>query len=114
MPICKQSRGTFPNDAYLVENHIEAYLGIPIYFSNGENYGVLISTFTRQLDDFANLVLVHQILAQMIAHDLECKQMEVRSQSLINQLRHEISHDNLTGLMNRNDLAETDGSRSRR
>ncbi|HAS7799655.1 TPA: GGDEF domain-containing protein [Vibrio cholerae] len=96
----------FPNDAYLVENHIEAYLGIPIYFSNGENYGVLISTFTRQLDDFANLVLVHQILAQMIAHDLECKQMEVRSQSLINQLRHEISHDNLTGLMNRNDLAE--------
>jgi diguanylate cyclase (GGDEF)-like protein len=42
----------------------------------------------------------------MIAHDLECKQMEVRSQSLINQLRHEISHDNLTGLMNRNDLAE--------
>lgn len=96
----------FPNDAYLVENHIEAYLGIPIYFSTGENYGVLISTFTRQLDDFANLVLVHQILAQMIAHDLECKQMEVRSQSLINQLRHEISHDNLTGLMNRNDLAE--------
>ncbi|MGU3143827.1 sensor domain-containing phosphodiesterase [Vibrio cholerae] len=96
----------FPNDAYLVENHIEAYLGIPIYFSNGENYGVLISTFTRQLDDFANLVLVHQILAQMIAHDMECKQMEVRSQSLINQLRHEISHDNLTGLMNRNDLAE--------
>ncbi|MEF3021357.1 bifunctional diguanylate cyclase/phosphodiesterase [Vibrio mimicus] len=96
----------FPTDTYLVENHIEAYLGIPIYFSNGENYGVLISTFTRPLEDYANLVLVHQVLAQMIAHDLECKQMTARSQSLVNQLRHEISHDNLTGLMNRNDLAD--------
>ncbi|ENM5825142.1 putative bifunctional diguanylate cyclase/phosphodiesterase [Vibrio metoecus] len=96
----------FPSDTYLVENNIEAYLGIPIYFSSGENYGVLISTFTRPLEDFANLVLIHQILAQMIAHDLECKQMAARSQSLVNQLRHEISHDNLTGLMNRNDLAD--------
>ncbi|EGR1857865.1 putative bifunctional diguanylate cyclase/phosphodiesterase [Vibrio cholerae] len=96
----------FPTDGYLVENQIEAYLGIPISFSNGENYGILISTFTRPLEQYDNLVLTHQILAQMIAHDLECQQIAARSQSLVNQLRHEISHDNLTGLMNRNDLAE--------
>lgn len=96
----------FPTDTYLVENHIEAYLGIPICLSNGETYGVLSSTFTRPLNEFTHLVLVHQILAQIIAHDLDCAQVEARSQSLVNQLRHEISHDSLTGLMNRNDLAE--------
>ncbi|EEY99850.1 GGDEF family protein [Vibrio sp. RC586] len=96
----------FPTDTYLVENRIEAYLGIPIYLSNGENYGVLLSTFTRPLEEMTHLVLIHQVLAQIIAHDLECKQIEARSQSLVNQLRHEISHDSLTGLMNRNDLAE--------
>lgn len=96
----------FPTDSYLVDNQIEAYLGIPISFSNGESYGILISTFTRPLQKYDNLVLVHQILAQMIAHDLECQQINARSQSLVNQLRHEISHDNLTGLLKRNDLAE--------
>ncbi|GAB2647571.1 putative bifunctional diguanylate cyclase/phosphodiesterase [Vibrio panuliri] len=100
----------FPQDSFLAENEIEAYLGVPLRAQNGENLGILISTFTSpvsQLDEESKsrLIYYHTFLANIVVHSLRAKWFSARSDSLVNQLSHEISHDALTGLLNRSRLS---------
>ncbi|WP_431358047.1 putative bifunctional diguanylate cyclase/phosphodiesterase [Vibrio fluminensis] len=101
----------FPQDTFLIENDIEAYLGIPLQSNNGENLGILLSTYTKSLSEMdeesrSKLIYYHTFFANIIVHSLRAKWFSARSDSLVNQLSHEISHDALTGLLNRRRLAD--------
>ena len=97
----------FPNDANLVNNGIEAYLGIPLRNRNGEILGVLLSTFTKEVPYSEELIYQHTLFANIIVHSLRTKWLSARSDTLVHQLSHEVSHDNLTGLLNRSYLSNS-------
>lgn len=101
----------FPQDAFLVDNNIQAYLGIPLRAHNGENLGILVSTFCYPISQLEQtqqdeLINAHIFFANLIVHSLRAKWLSARSDSLVNQLSHEITHDALTGLLNRRRLSE--------
>lgn len=96
----------FPFDDFLADNHIEAYIGIPLQANSGEVLGLLVSTFTTTVNDNDALIEYHQVIARIIVHSLRNKWLSERSDSLVNQLSYEVSHDNLTNLMNRNYLSD--------
>lgn len=96
-------------DKMFREIGIEAYLGLPLKTQNGDVLGILISTFTHlfsALEEQALLEL-HRFYANVIIHSLREKWVSERSDKLLNQLSYEVSHDNLTGLLNRSCLADT-------
>ncbi|WP_368737140.1 putative bifunctional diguanylate cyclase/phosphodiesterase [Vibrio marinisediminis] len=102
---------TFPQDSFLVENGIEAYLGVPLRSQGGDNLGILLSTFTSpisQMDEEQRSALIyyHTLFANIVVHGLRVKWLSARSDSLVNQLSYEVTHDALTGLLNRSHLAK--------
>ncbi|MCW8332416.1 EAL domain-containing protein [Vibrio sp. SCSIO 43135] len=96
----------FPNDNYIYQNNIRGYLGIPLKTQSGEVLGILLSTYTEPLTDSSDVVYYHQMFANVIVHSLRSKWLMERSDSLVNQLSYEVSHDNLTNLMNRSYLSD--------
>ncbi|HAS6346769.1 TPA: EAL domain-containing protein [Vibrio vulnificus] len=87
------------------ENH--ALIGIPLRGHNGDILGILVSTFSFKPYDEALFIKYHRIYANMIIHGLREKWLSDRSEQLVNQLSYEVSHDNLTGLLNRSCLSDT-------
>ena len=96
----------FPDDPYLSEHSIEAYIGIPLKTASGEILGVLLSTFKRPIQSPDKLIYYHLLFANMVVHSLRVKWLAARSDSLVRQLSYEVSHDNLTGLLNRSYLTD--------
>ncbi|WP_114786104.1 putative bifunctional diguanylate cyclase/phosphodiesterase [Vibrio tetraodonis] len=96
----------FPNDPYLCEHNIEAYIGIPLKTAAGEILGVLLSTFKHPVQSPKELIYYHMLFANIVMHSLRVKWLASRSDSLVRQLSYEVSHDNLTGLLNRSYLAD--------
>ncbi|MGC9401191.1 putative bifunctional diguanylate cyclase/phosphodiesterase [Vibrio genomosp. F10 str. 9ZC157] len=96
----------YPLDGYIQENHLHAYIGIPLKNHKGETLGVLLSTFDRPIDGPESVLAYHQLFANIIVHSLREKWLAKRSKSLVNQLNYEVSHDNLTGLRNRCSLSD--------
>ncbi|ASU23719.1 diguanylate cyclase [Vibrio qinghaiensis] len=96
----------FPNDKFLIENKIDAYIGIPLRAQNGEVIGILVSTFYSSIEDEESVIGYHQLIANIVVHSLRNKWLTERSDKLVNQLNYEVSHDNLTDLMNRSYLAD--------
>lgn len=99
-------KNNFPYDISIVQNNIMAYVGIPLRASSGEVLGILSSKFQHQLIDAEEVIRYHQILANVVVHGLRMKWLTERSDFLVNQLSYEVSHDNLTGLMNRSCLSD--------
>ncbi len=99
-------KNNFPYDISITKNNIMAYLGIPLRASSGEVLGILSSKFQHQLIDAEEVIRYHQILANVVVHGLRMKWLIERSDFLVNQLSYEVSHDNLTGLMNRSCLSD--------
>lgn len=96
----------FPCDKSISQNNIVAYLGIPLRAKSGEVLGLLLSKFQQQLLDTEEVIRFHKILANVVVHRLRVKWLSERSEYLVHQLSYEVSHDNLTGLMNRSCLAD--------
>ncbi|ANQ28762.1 diguanylate cyclase [Vibrio natriegens] len=96
-------------DKMFREIGIEAYLGLPLKTQNGDVLGILISTFTHLFSalEAQALLELHRFYANVIIHSLREKWVSERSDRLLNQLSYEVSHDNLTGLLNRSCLADT-------
>lgn len=96
-------------DKMFREIGIEAYLGLPLKTQNGDVLGILISTFTHLFSalEAQALLELHRFYANVIIHSLREKWVSERSDKLLNQLSYEVSHDNLTGLLNRSCLADT-------
>lgn len=96
----------FPQDVFLHEYGIEAYLGVPLKTHNGEVMGILLSTFKEPIEDTTQLIHYHRIFANLVIHTLRERWLAEQTNQLFNQLSHEVSHDNLTGLMNRSCLSD--------
>ncbi|WP_070969328.1 putative bifunctional diguanylate cyclase/phosphodiesterase [Vibrio sonorensis] len=96
----------FPEDTYIVEHELQAYLGIPLRTRSGEVLGVLLSTFQSSILADEDVVFYHKLFANLVLHGLRAKWLSARSDSLVNQLSYEVSHDNLTGLLNRSFLSD--------
>ncbi|HCZ9303173.1 TPA: putative bifunctional diguanylate cyclase/phosphodiesterase [Vibrio alginolyticus] len=99
----------FPEDQMFQEDGIQAYIGLPLKTQNGEVLGILLSTFTRSIHakEAQDILDFHRFYANVIIHSLREKWVSERSDKLLNQLSYEVSHDNLTGLLNRSCLADT-------
>jgi len=71
--------------------------------------GILVSTFTHSISktEAEEVIFHHRFYANVIIHSLREKWISERSDKLLNQLSYEVSHDNLTGLLNRSCLADT-------
>lgn len=96
----------FPEDPYLCENKLEGYIGVPLKTEQGEALGVLLSTFDHPIENPKELIYCHMLFANVIVHSLRVKWLTARSDSLVRQLSYEVSHDDLTGLLNRSYLSD--------
>ncbi len=96
---------TFSDFRFLQEAGAQAYIGIPLKSSSGEVLGVLQSSFASPLDETEDLIYYHQLFARLIVHCLREKWLADKSKMLVHQLSFEVSHDNLTGLLNRTCLS---------
>ncbi|WP_104034186.1 putative bifunctional diguanylate cyclase/phosphodiesterase [Vibrio jasicida] len=99
----------FPEDQMFQDAGIQAYIGLPLKTHAGEVLGILLSTFTRAVgeSEAKNIIEHHRFFSNVIIHSLREKWISERSDKLLNQLSYEVSHDNLTGLLNRSCLADT-------
>ncbi|MDC5706126.1 EAL domain-containing protein [Vibrio europaeus] len=107
--VCDSNAKTLhPNEQYISEHDIESYLAIPLKTSNGEVLGILLSAYTRALDPNLReeLIYNHKLFANIVTHNLKSKWLTARSETLVDQLSYEVSHDNLTGLLNRSYLSD--------
>ncbi|MCG9681375.1 EAL domain-containing protein [Vibrio sp. Isolate23] len=96
----------FPEDVYIRDHQLQAYLGVPLRTRSGDVLGVLLSTFKAPIKTSKELIYYHTLFAHVIVHSLRAKWLSARSESLVNQLSYEVSHDNLTGLLNRSFLSD--------
>lgn len=99
----------YPKDQLFQDAGIQAYIGLPLKTHNGEVLGILLSTFPRAINEqeAKEIIFYHRFLSNVIIHSLREKWISERSDKLLNQLSYEVSHDNLTGLLNRSCLADT-------
>ena len=78
------------------------YLIIPLRSSTRDIIGALVSVFSSHVELDNERLDFHRVISFFISHSLEHQRLLDRTDSLIYQLSHEVSHDNLTNLMNRN------------
>jgi diguanylate cyclase (GGDEF)-like protein len=106
--IDKEASAQYPSEQYFVDHQIEAFLGIPLKTQQGEVLGILCSTFTSHISthNIENTIRSHKTLANIVIHSLRAKWLSSRSDTLVEQLSYEVSHDNLTGLLNRSFLSD--------
>ncbi|UPQ90161.1 sensor domain-containing phosphodiesterase [Vibrio sinaloensis] len=104
----KEAQAVHSDEPYIVENGLEAYIGVPLKTHNGEILGILLSTYIAPIDkqDVEGLVYFHKLVANIVTHHLKAKWLTARADSLVDQLSYEVSHDNLTGLLNRGYLSD--------
>lgn len=97
-----------PQEQYIIDHGIESYIAVPLKTHTGEVLGVLLSAYTAELNDdqCEEFVYYHKLFANLIAHSLRAKWLSARSDTLVEQLSYEVSHDNLTGLLNRSFLSD--------
>lgn len=98
-----------PSEAFTQVVQTNHLLAIPTKTPSGEVMGVLLSSFKAPLDlDIQQeMIQHHQIFANIMTHTLREMWFNDRSEQLVHQLSYEVSHDSLTGLLNRSCLADT-------
>lgn len=96
---------SFANYSFLADRNVDAYIGIPLRTASGEVLGILQSSFDQPILETTELIYFHKLFARLIVHSLREKWLADKSNMLVNQLSFEVSHDNLTGLLNRNCLS---------
>ncbi|KOO15362.1 diguanylate cyclase [Vibrio xuii] len=107
--LCRsQASSHHPSEQFIFDNNIEAYIAIPLKAANGETLGVLLSTFDHAIssEQEEGLIEGHKLFANIVTHNLRAKWLSARSETLVDQLSYEVSHDNLTGLLNRSFLSD--------
>ncbi|NOI01592.1 EAL domain-containing protein [Vibrio kanaloae] len=100
---------SLPTSAFKQEITSQNSIAIPTRTQSGEVMGVLFSTFTSPLNpnQLQNVIKHHQLFANIVIHTLREIWFNERSEQLVNQLSYEVSHDSLTGLLNRSCLSDT-------
>ncbi|MEZ9472112.1 putative bifunctional diguanylate cyclase/phosphodiesterase [Vibrio lentus] len=100
---------SLPTSAFRQEITSQNSIAIPTRTQSGEVMGVLFSTFTSPLspNQQQEVIKHHQLFADIVIHTLREMWFNDRSEQLVNQLSYEVSHDSLTGLLNRSCLSDT-------
>ncbi|KPL96016.1 putative bifunctional diguanylate cyclase/phosphodiesterase [Vibrio splendidus] len=100
---------SLPTSAFRQEITSQNSIAIPTRTQSGEVMGVLFSTFTSPLSNAQQQEAIkhHQLFSDIIIHTLREMWFNDRSEQLVNQLSYEVSHDSLTGLLNRSCLSDT-------
>ncbi|WP_299692291.1 bifunctional diguanylate cyclase/phosphodiesterase [uncultured Vibrio sp.] len=100
---------SLPPSAFRQEITSQDFIAIPTRTQSGEVMGVLFSTFTSPLSNAQQqqVIKYHQLFSDIIIHTLREMAFNDRSEQLVNQLSYEVSHDSLTGLLNRSCLSDT-------
>lgn len=98
-----------PKEAFTQEIANPNYVAIPIKSQSGEIMGVLYSSFkmSQTPEQLSRAIHYHQLIADLTFHALRELWFSERSDQLLNQLSYEVSHDSLTGLLNRSCLSDT-------
>lgn len=98
-----------PPEAFTQVVKTSHLLAIPTKTPSGEVMGVLLSIFKTPVDQDHQQKMIqhHQLFANIMTHTLREMWFNDRSEQLVHQLSYEVSHDSLTGLLNRSCLADT-------
>lgn len=67
----------FPKDILLVDMGIEAYVGVPLYDSNLNPNGILVSLFKNEISDTVAMETILTIFAAKAGAELEKKQFTI-------------------------------------
>ncbi|RQW64906.1 putative bifunctional diguanylate cyclase/phosphodiesterase [Vibrio viridaestus] len=97
----------FPDSHVLTNNQIEGYVGTTILTDKGEVLGVLISLTKDTITEPDDILDWHNFASQLIIKHAFCLRCQSKTEGLFQKLNYEVSHDNLTGMMNRSYLADT-------
>lgn len=97
----------FPDSEYLLNNNIEGYVGSVIQTDRGEVLGVLISLTDEIILEPDEILDWHHFAAQLIIKHAFYLKCQSKTEGLFEKLNYEVSHDNLTGLLNRSYLSDT-------
>jgi diguanylate cyclase (GGDEF)-like protein len=97
----------YPDDVFFHRHPVVSYLSTPITSASGEILGMVISVFNKPITIHNEAIHFQQILSLLISHELRIQRLKERSDMLLEQLNYEVSHDNLTNLMNRSVLSDT-------
>ncbi|WNJ97174.1 bifunctional diguanylate cyclase/phosphodiesterase [Vibrio ruber] len=97
-----------PHASYLVEHRIEGYLGTMVNHAiSGDQIYLFISLTQSPIAEPSMLIQWHRLVSQVVMQYRRFQHQTNRTDVLLSRLNHEVSHDDLTNLMNRSFLADT-------
>ncbi len=97
----------FPDCGYFIDHNIEGYVGSVILTEKGEVLGVLISLTDEVILNTDEILDWHHFAVQLIIKHAFYLRCLSKTEGLFEKLSYEVSHDNLTGLLNRSYLSDT-------
>jgi PAS domain S-box-containing protein len=96
----------FPDDSMLVELNVESYIGIPLWTTSGEAFGILVVMDTKPLEQVQIAATLLQLVAVRAARELERRHHEQElleaeqfSRSTLNGLNDHIAIVDETGII---------------
>ncbi|MDW6005047.1 putative bifunctional diguanylate cyclase/phosphodiesterase [Vibrio mangrovi] len=97
-----------PHDSYVARHHVEGYLGtVMTHTASGDLLYLFISLTEFPIEDPAAILQWHHLVSQVVMQYRRFQHLTDRTDVLLSRLNHEVSHDNLTNLMNRSFLSDT-------
>ncbi|MDW6094418.1 putative bifunctional diguanylate cyclase/phosphodiesterase [Vibrio rhizosphaerae] len=98
----------YPQVNYLVKHQIEGYLGTMVNHTvSGDQIYLFVSLTQSPIVDPSIIVQWHRLVSQVVMQYRRFQHQTDRTDVLLNRLNYEVSHDDLTNLMNRSFLADT-------
>ncbi|SIO95854.1 putative bifunctional diguanylate cyclase/phosphodiesterase [Vibrio spartinae] len=98
----------YPHATYLVNHQIEGYLGTMVNHTASDDWIYLFISLTQSpITEPAVLIQWHRLVSQVVMQYRRFQHQTNRTDVLLNRLNYEVSHDDLTNLMNRSFLADT-------
>jgi len=119
-PVILQHLNHSPLGDYLISNKLshqfthfdnfyplQGYIGSVITSDHDKPLGILMSLTDTEISQPENILDWHTFATQLIIQHLFCIHWQDQTENLFQKLNYEISHDNLTGLMNRSYLSDS-------
>ncbi|MEI8634985.1 hypothetical protein P4S72_28915 [Vibrio sp. PP-XX7] len=93
----------YPDQNVIAQHNIQGYFGTTVKCSLASNqYYLFISLTQTPIEEPILMQRWHQLIAQVVLRNRQYEYQNRRIDLLLNRLSYEVSHDNLTNLMNKN------------